>query len=427
MNPNTFGTRVVCIALAAAAAGGTSVVRAQQNQPGARTTDEYVRYDLDAPTAQTFHVSYEVSVTVADAREFRDPIPRSTVVSQEKATDLMTGQPLSVVHLSDTILVTLARPVPRNGQGRVRIEKTLKSAGSYTVDGPVALWTQPLVARRGLVVLPAGFQLVGCNLPVQVLSEPDGRVSLSFMSQAPALGFSEAASATAPVAQTLLVKMRAGAQTGPSAAPKPLTNNRSWEPPSAQGPTERTRLSERAHQDRDITYFLQDPATNSFSLFHDYTESRPGVDNYVNVVRTGSKVSNPSAIILDTGEVLKDEILRGDAIAAAKINAGGAVTRDTEVVVVHFDPVKPGQTVRLRISETYAAPESYRLEGDDLVFDRSLGRPRNTVILPPGWYLTALSVPGMISETSDKTIRVDFFDGRNDSLDVLIKGRKVTK
>ena len=26
------------------------------------------------------------------------------------------------------------------------------------------------------------------------------------------------------------------------------------------------------------------------------------------------------------------------------------------------------------------------LDGDELVFDRSLGRPRNAVVLPSGWY-----------------------------------------
>ena len=58
------------------------------------------------------------------------------------------------------------------------------------------------------------------------------------------------------------------------------------------------------------------------------------------------------------------------------------------------------------------------------MFDRSLGRPRNSVVLPAGWYLTASSIPAVISETPDQKIRLDFFNGRTDSLDVLIKGRK---
>ena len=43
-------------------------------------------------------------------------------------------------------------------------------------------------------------------------------------------------------------------------------------------PMNRITVSERAFQDRDIVYFLKDPATNSFSLYHDYTEKREGVD-----------------------------------------------------------------------------------------------------------------------------------------------------
>lgn len=415
------------LALTLAASSPLAPVLAQQNQPGAKTTDEYARFELDAPSTATFRVTLETSVVVTGATEYRDPIARGTTVTKSAATDPMTGQPLTVTPTTDALVVKLARAVPKDGQGRLRLDKTVKSSTSYTAaasgDG---VWTTPMVARRGLIVLPAGYQLVGCNVPVQVLAEPDGRVSFDYMAQEPALAFL-AASPSASFTQAITVRMRPGAQTGASAAPTPLTNARSWEPPPAQGPTERARLGERAHQDRDITYFLQDPSTHSFSLFHDYTESRPGIDKYVNVVRTGSKVSNPSAIILDTGEKLKDEILRGDEIKAAKIDEAGNVTPETEVVVVHFDPVKPGQSVRLRISETYAAPESYRLEGQDLVFDRSLGRPRNSVVLPPGWYLTALSIPGMVSETPDHLIRVDFFNGRNDSVDVLMKGRKSTK
>src|SRR5688572_31959254 len=45
---------------------------------------------------------------------------------------------------------------------------------------------------------------------------------------------------------------------------------------------------------RDIVYFLRPPDTHAFSLYHDYTESREGSDKYLNVVRTGSKVSERS-------------------------------------------------------------------------------------------------------------------------------------
>src|SRR4030095_12756659 len=97
---------------------------------------------------------------------------------------------------------------------------------------------------------------------------------------------------------------------------------------------------------------------------------------------------------------------------------------DTEIVVSYFSPVKPGQSIRLRLSETYTAPQSYRLDGADLVFERSLGRKRNSVVLPAGWHLTASSIPAVVVETPHGRTRLDFVNNRPDSLDVYIKGRK---
>jgi hypothetical protein len=64
------------------------------------------------------------------------------------------------------------------------------------------------------------------------------------------------------------------------------------------------------------------------------------------------------------------------------------------------------------------------MEGDELVFDRLLGRARNTVILPAGWSLTAASMPAMISETPDGRIRLDFVNPRNDNIAALVKARR---
>jgi len=183
------------------------------------------------------------------------------------------------------------------------------------------------------------------------------------------------------------------------------------------------RLSERAHQDRDIVYFLRQPETHAFDLYHDYTEAREGVDKYLNVVRAGSKASNPSALVLDTGEPLVTETLKGEAITRAGIDIGEPVQAGSEVVVIRFEPVKKGQSLRLRISETYTDPSRYRLEGDELVWDRAFGRPRNAVVLPAGWYLTNCSIPATISETDDGRVRLDLWNPRPDEIAVLITAR----
>lgn len=392
--------------------------------------DEYTRYELLAPDTAAFKIDYEVTATTPGAKLFWNPIRKGSVASDEAVYDQMTGAPLKFAQVtgaqarahgldgadpeSDYIEIHLARPVPPDGgQARLRIVKTYKDAKSYFRQGDGIVFDRPLGIRRNTVVLPAGYQLTDCNVPSQVLSEPDGRIRISFLHQAPG-----------PAA--LVVKARPGAQTGDAARPRPLTAERAWEPPPAQGPTERERLSERAHQDRDIVYFLQPPESNAFALYHDYTESREGVDRYLNIVRTGSKVSRPSGRVLDTGQALKAEIVTGAKLKAAGIATGGEpVAPDQEVVVTHFAPVKKGQSVRLRLSETYTAPQSYRLDGDELVFDRSFGRPRNSVVLPRGWYVTWLSIPGVVRQTPDGLTRIDFVNGRPDPIDVLIKGKRL--
>ena len=374
-------------------------------------TDEYTRYELQPPGTSAVKITYEASAITEGARTFTNDIAPTARVSDIVVLDMMTGQPLKFVASARSIAVTLARPVPPRGQGRVRIEKTVIDAKAYTRAGDAGTFTVPLGAGRHDLVLPSGYELTACNIPVRVLAEDDGRTKLDLMN-------------VAPGNVILVVKIRAGALTGDAAKSKPLTNNRSWETPPTQGPTERQRLAERAHLDRDIVYFLQEPSTNAFFLYHDYTESRPGVDKYINVVRSGSRSSNPSALILDTGEELKHETLKGAEITAKQIDIGEPVTPETEIVVSHFAPVQPGQSIRLRLSETYTAPQSYRLDGNDLVFERSLGRTRNSVVLPAGWYLSASAIPAVVGETQDGRIRLDFVNNRPDSLDVYIKGRK---
>jgi hypothetical protein len=426
--------------LVAAAAGltlfGCASLRAQQaSAPSAATssspkqteTDEYTRYELLAPESASFKIYYEVTAMTPGAKYFYNPIRKGSAASDEAVFDSMTGNPLAfeVVSGADArkdplmadadaeanfIKISLARPVPADGQGRVLILKTYKDAKSYYREGDAIIFNRPLGIKRNKIVLPAGYELVGCNVPSQVLPEPDGRISVSFIN---------AGSGEAP----LILKAKLGAQTGTAAIPHPATQARSWESPF-EGESERSRLSERAHQDRDIVYFLQQPETHAFSLYHDYTESHEDADKYLNVVRQGSTVSDPSAYILDTGEKLPTKMMTGADLAAAKIDAGEPVSPATQVVLIPFPPVKKGQSIRLRISETYTAATSYKLDGDELVFDRSLGRPRNAVVLPAGWYLTTNGIPATVTQLPDGRIRLDFWNGRPDSVDVLIKARR---
>ncbi len=193
------------------------------------------------------------------------------------------------------------------------------------------------------------------------------------------------------------------------------------------GANRASRLGERARQAREIVYFLQQPETHAFDLYHDYTESRPGVDRYLNIVRAGSRVSNPSARTLDTGESLDTRILRGAEITAAQIDIGEAVRPESEIVLIRFPAVQQGKSVRLRISETYTDPGRYGLVGDELVWDRGFGRPANAMVLPQGWMVTNCSIPATVSETEDGRIRLDFVNPRNDEIAVLLTASRRPK
>jgi hypothetical protein len=389
--------------------------------------DEYTRYELLAPETASFKIYYEVSATTAGAKYFYNPIRKGSAASEESVFDAMLGKPLHFEVVSgaearkDTLMadadldtqyikVTLARPVPEHGRGRIIIVKTYKDPKSYYVDGKSIVFNRPLGVKRNKIILPSGFEVVGLTVPSQILTEKDGRVAVSFL---------HAGSGEAP----LILRASKDAQTGTAALPKALTVLRSWESPY-QGETEEQRLAERAHQDRDIVYFLQQPETHAFSLYHDYTESRAGVNGYANIVREGSFASHPSASVLDTGEQLNTVEMSGAELAASKINVGEAVPPTARVVVIPFAAIQNGQTLRLRIAETYTAPVSYKLEAEELIFDRSLGRPRNAVVLPSGWYCTFSAAPATVTQLPDGRVRLDYWDDRPEAVNVLLKAKR---
>ncbi len=407
--------------------------------PGATTAqdwrqtsaDPYTRYELLDPASQSFRIIYDVSATTPGATVYFNAIRRGSEPTVHAVYDLMTGQRLDWEVVEGTaardqgmsnanpegqfIQVQLLRPVPDGGEVRLRINKTYRDPASYTSEGDVIRFERSLGIRRNAIILPEGFELIGTNFPSQVDMEADGRIRVSFMNSGP--------SAVSHVIRGR--RLPSTAATGGSANP----DRAAMETPTTTrtvpaGARVDYRFSERAFQDREIVYFLQQPETHSFRLYHDYTEGRAGVDRYLNVVRAGSKASNPSAKILDTGEELRVETLRGNDISERGIQIGGQITPETEVVVIWFDPIEHGHSVRLRIEETYTDPNRYVRVGDELIWDRGFGRPRNSVVLPEGWFVTANAVPAVINQTGDGRIRLYYENDRPGNIDVFIKARR---
>src|SRR5437773_11021348 len=68
----------------------------------------------------------------------------------------------------------------------------------------------------------------------------------------------------------------------------------------------------RAEQDREITYWLLDPATHQFRISHDFTVTRAGQKSVHSFVRKGSVVSPDAKMIdLDTGKPLETHNVAG--------------------------------------------------------------------------------------------------------------------
>lgn len=415
---------VLCVALACVAPSPSVAQAPPQTQ-----TDDYTRYELQAPGTAAFRIYYDVSATTAGAGFYYNSIRAGAEEEVHGVTDLHTGLALRWQVVDGAVAraeghprasmegryiqVSLARPVPRGGQGRVRIDKTYVDPESYFLDGADIVFARPLGIRRNSVVLPAGYELVEANYPVQVDTEDDGRIRVSFMNPGPGgIDFRVRARPLPPGARNVPAVPRRGEAIPTAGDGAPVRARVDW------------AFTERAFQDRDITYFLQQPETHSFRLFHDYTESRAGMDRYLNVVRAGSSASDPEAYNLDTGERLEVEQLKGNAITRRGIQLGTPPTPETEVVVIWFDPVAEGASTRLRIWETYTDAGRYVLHGDELVWDRGFGRPRNTVVLPEGWYLTANAIPGVVGLTEDGRVEIRYENPRPDDIQVFVKARR---
>jgi len=192
--------------------------------------DEYTRYELLAPETAGFKIYYEVAATTAGARFYYNPIRKGSVASDESVFDAMLGTPLHFEVVSgarartdplmpdadlttEYIKVTLARPVPERGAGRMLIVKTYKDAKSYYVDGNAIVFNRPLGVQRNKVILPSGYAVVGLTVPSQILTQPDGRIAISFL---------HAGAGEAP----LVLRAAKDAQTGKAALPKTMTKER---------------------------------------------------------------------------------------------------------------------------------------------------------------------------------------------------------
>jgi hypothetical protein len=328
--------------------------------------DDFTLYELLAPDSHRFAITYDVTTAKEGDRFFVNPIRKGAIASDERVLDRASGKPLRFEVVPDAIKVDLGHPVPKDGERRIRIFKTYTDPKSYFAEGDRIVFDRGLSIRRNAVVLPGGYELVSASVPAIVSTEADGRMKASFVNDR---------DDTLPVR---IVGRRAPRTAGAS----------------------QTDLH-RAEQDREITYWLLAPESGQFRISHDFTVARPGQRSVHSFVRKGSTVTQAVAVALDTGQTLKTYNVSGKDVNALGYYPEPAAA---DAVVVQADlphPLADGESVRVRVIETYTDTERYFLKDGALVWDRTLGRPWNVVVLPAGWRLDSVSVPAVVSLIPD--------------------------
>lgn len=351
--------------------------------------DEYTLYDLQAPETHSFAITYDVTQAKEGAEFYDNPIRAGAVATKERVVARATGEELKFEVVDGKFIrVHLPNPVPKGGEARIRIFKTYTDAASYYVKDGQLVFDRPLGVRRNTILFPKGWELVDCKSPGIVSTDAGGRVRYSVVNDRD---------------DQLPVKCTAVPATGPAAA--------------AEAP-------HRAEQDREISYWLLEPSTHQFRISHDFTVSRAGQKSVHSFVRKGSTVAPDAKITdLDTGKALPTRTVSGKEVNALGYYPEPA---DPDSVVVQGDlgrELAAGQSVRVRVEETYTDPVGYTVADGLLVWKRTLGRPFNDVTLPAGWALASVNTPATITRDEKGRVKLRFINIRNEELSVVIRAR----
>lgn len=172
-------------------------------------------------------------------------------------------------------------------------------------------------------------------------------------------------------------------------------------------------------------YELLPPETHQFKIYYEVTETRAGARFHFNQIREGSEASDESVVDLATGRPLKFEVV--DGAQAKKDSPSENFPANAHYIKVSLaHPVPERGEYRLAIIKTYKDDKSYYTEGDQIVFKRPLGIPRDSIVLPAGYEIVSCSVATQVLRELDGRLKLAFVNaGSGGQLEVTIKARKL--
>jgi hypothetical protein len=172
-------------------------------------------------------------------------------------------------------------------------------------------------------------------------------------------------------------------------------------------------------------YELLAPETHQFKIYYEVTETRAGSRYHFNQIREGSEASDESVVDLATGKPLKFEVVTGAQAKADSPNENFPPTAHYIRVALAY-PVPNGGEYRLAIIKTYKDDKSYYTEGDQIVYKRPLGIPRDSVVLPAGYEIVSCSVAAQVLRETDGRLKLAFVNpGSGGQLEVTIRAKKL--
>ncbi len=186
-----------------------------------------------------------------------------------------------------------------------------------------------------------------------------------------------------------------------------------------------TAAGQYISSDTYTRYELLAPESHQFKIYYEVTETRAGARFHFNQIREGSEASDESVVDLATGKPLKFEVVTG---AQAKTDSPAEnFTATAHYIKVHLaHTVSERGEYRLAIIKTYKDDKSYYSEGDQIVFKRPLGIPRDSIVLPAGYEIVPCSVATQVLREADGRLKLAFVNpGSGGQLEVTIKARKL--
>jgi len=334
--------------------------------------DAYTEYAILAPGSESFRIRFLPEESRVGATELVNATRGGSEGSDVEVFDPRTGKPLKFTYGPEpndpethSIHATLPIPVPEGGVGRVLIYKTYKDARTYMMHGEDIVWVRSLSGYRLGVLLPPGFSFISSNVAAQLSTMPDGRLKLAF--------------------------------ANPSGQSNPVTIHA--RKTTAKFPP--TQYADMFFDDIKTLYDLDAPETHTIKVDQSYSDYRKGANAR-----------------LDSLEYLKLEDLKVIDLDTAKafMPVHGVVKLDVPIT-------DDKQSAHIKISGVLKDP-GYKAENGDLVFDRPLHGLRNTVLLPAGYEVSAVSQSATIGMYQGRAFVALINLNAENNYNVVIRARK---